>query len=79
MLKFFAGFLAILFGLWLVLFTFAVASMVDPHLQGHNWWSEVFMNYRSHGEAKEVTIIGLMLMVGGASLCVRIWRRGSLV
>ncbi len=77
MLKFFAGFIATLFGLWLVLFTFAVASMVDPRLQGREWWSEVLMKYRRYDGAKAATILGLMLMAGGTSLCIRIWRRAG--
>ena len=77
MLRFFIGFIAALVGLWLVLFTFAVASMVDPRLQGREWWSEVLTKYCDFDDVKEMTILGLILMAGGTSLCISIWRRAS--
>ena len=59
------GVLAVLLGVFFLLFTFAFSTLVDPELQGLAWWRAVFgMMYRA----------GLMgLVIGFGSLIGGTW------
>ncbi len=62
-LPFILGPLLILAGGWLLLFTFAFASMIDPALEGWTWWKEFWQRVFTNGLPG--LFIGLGLIVLG--------------
>ncbi|WP_435021554.1 hypothetical protein TA3x_002436 [Tundrisphaera sp. TA3] len=55
-------------GGWIVLCIFAFASMVDPSLDGREWWSEV-LDHMDSGGGWPPMMLGI-IMIGGGMLMV---------
>ncbi len=73
-LKLFAAVGLSLLGLFLIFFGFGWATLVGPQLEGWAWWSEVLRNYLHDQGLMGATILGLILVVAGVSLCINLAR-----